>query len=290
MGTASLAYEDDYTGGEYQGGRQTVTDELTGAVTTIDHDISGNATEIEDPLGLTTTNEFYTDEDTETWAIPGALKSTTDPEGNVTEYQYDPDPLTTDPPAGMAAALNLMLTGGTVNPNGYLTSTVAQPIKVISNGIETMSNSLHLDEADATTGKLGKPITTTDAALITTSFTYDPNGGNLEKVSRSGTDFVQTTYYGNSDISAQGFSLDGRVKQEVDQEGNTTRYIYNIYVDGGTTTYNEWVEETIVINHADRPKSDDWLISTSIQDALGRTLESTNERGIISKSKYDADP
>jgi RHS repeat-associated protein len=280
-GTASLAYEDDYNGDEYQGGRQTVTDELTGAVTAIDHDISGNATQVQDPMGQTTTNEFYTEADDPNVAIPGALKSTTDPEGNVTEYEYDPDPLTTDPPAGMAAALNLMLTGGTVNPNGYLTSTIAQPIKIITNTVTTMENTLHLDEADAITGKLGKPITTTDAADITTSFTYDSNGGNLETVTRSGTEFVNTTYYTTGQFK-------GRVETETDQDGNITRYDYEIHPTG-TSGYNQWVEVTTVTSHYERPNSNDHLISTTISDTLGRTLQSTNERGVTTRTKYDAD-
>jgi RHS repeat-associated protein len=288
-GTASLGYEDNYADEEYQGGRQTVTDELTGAVTTIDHDISGNATQVQDPMGLTTVNEFYADGDESEGAIPGALKSTTDPEGNTTDYEYDSTIIDPEIPQGMAASLTHMLSGGVVMPNGYLTSTVAQPKRVFVNTIKTMENNLHLAESDAATGKLGKPIDTTDAAGTTTSFTYDNNGGNLATVDREGTVFVETTYYGDEAVSGKGFRLDGRVYEEKDQEGNITRYVYEIHIDGGTTGYTQWVEETKVINHAERPDSDDWLISTTIQDALGRTLESTNERGITSKSKYNAD-
>jgi YD repeat-containing protein len=280
-GTASLAYEDDYNGGDYQGGRQTVTDELTGAVTAIDHDISGNATQVQDPMGMTTTNVFYTEADDPNIAIPGALKSTTDPEGNVTEYEYDPDPLTTDPPAGMAAALNLMLTGGTVNPNGYLTSTIAQPIKIITNTVTTMENTLHLDEADAETGKLGKPIDTTDAAGIATDFTYDSDG-HLATVTRTGTEFVNTTYYAPGQFK-------GRVETETDQDDNITRYDYQIHPNGPPGyNYNQWVEVTTVTSHYQRDE-EDRLVTTTLSDALGRTLQSTDERGVTTKSKYGAD-
>ena len=173
---------------------------------------------------------------------------------------------------------------GSLPPNqGYLTNTVLQPTNVLFNGVPSATSSYHLSELDADKGRLGKPSSMIDAANIETTFTYDAKG-RLTQTTRAGIDSSTTTYYTSSEYDLSGnYKLTGRIKEVEDALANITHYDYGIYPEGAFG-YSEWVEKRITYqNHG----TADEIETYTIVDALGRTLESSSPKGIVTKNEYD---
>jgi len=292
-GEAKLVYEDVYEGDgedkDLSGGKQQVRDELTHAVTTVEHDVEGKVTRQTDPLNQITSYEYYTEEDQteDSSHIAGTLKKQTDPSGVETEYAYEsPDPQNRS--QSFAELYGTYFNNYVLqkdNPPalyGYLHNSVIQPSEVRVNDVVQSTATYSLAEGDKSdlNYKLGKPLWTKDAQNIETTYIYDSQG-RLKKASRAGIESGTTEYYSSDDKDLGGeYPLTGRVKTTEDASGNVTRYEYNIEPEGAWG-YPHWVEKRITTRNDGTANE---IETYSIVDALGRTLESQSERGVTTKT------
>ncbi|MDO5149648.1 MAG: polymorphic toxin-type HINT domain-containing protein [Oscillospiraceae bacterium] len=158
--------------------------------------------------------EYYGDTD---YTIKGLLKKTTDPEGNVTEYKYNPDGTVsemfnygageTHPEHGVRYEYNdLFLAEKTISAEGFVTE-------------------MRYDKAGNVTDTIvyGKPVngelTQTPAEI---KIEYDVLGREVKKIAPNyaadGNKFTATSYYPG-----------GLTKSVTDSEGHTTNFFYNAY-------------------------------------------------------------
>ena len=237
-------------------------------------------TAVTDPLTRTTSYEYYADD---LWKygpvmdgkLPGALAKETGPLGATKDYFYDTEALS-DRKSSFAETFEAYLQQKITDEpiGGYWTDTVTVPTRIESSDGTEVTTDYHLGEDCAQKGKLGKPNWSEDPTGILTSYTYDANNGNMLGISRAGIESSTTTYY------TTGLKK-GRVATTQDMLGQVTEYDY-IIKPNGAWGYNYWVQMQITT-----PPNE--MQTESVSDAYGRVIESTSERGIITKSSYTID-
>ncbi len=294
-----------------RGDQLTVTDPL-GHTTVNTYDASGNLLTTTDPLGNTTTN---------TYDGSGNLSSTTDALGNTTEFAYDSAGnllATTDSVGNM--------TTFTYDSRGNLTSTTdpadfTTTFMYDGNGNQTSSSYTWVNPDDPTDTHVVTTQTIYDAAGRVTG-TIDADGNEIQTTYDAVGNAIQTTdtlgnvtvsvydnrsqpietQFPNGTLTRSVYDELGRVIYAVDRyhptlphgPPNGTRTIFD---KAGrvieTQRLNAVVIDIVTLDDGSQASvfvSAGPIISktSSVYDAAGRVIESTNEDNQTTKFEYDA--
>jgi len=272
----------------------TMTDP-NGGVTTNTYNASDQVTQQVDPMGRTTTWAYSGDN----MSPAGGTTTMTDPDGNVTVYQYaNLELLSVTHASGTSLAATTSYTydaatlgiTSVTDPNGNVTTYTYD-----TSGNETSVTDPLGRETTFTYNAFDELLSETSPMGVTTSYTYDASGNPLSvSTPLVGTSSVETT------TLTYGDSADpGDVTAMTDPDGQTYTYTYDAQGDqisstdpsGGTTTSTYDVlgrKLTSVSPNGNAAGADPAHFTTTYAyDALGQLVSTTDPLGQVTTYTYD---
>ena len=280
----------------------TMTDPRGGGVTNV-YDSSDRITSQTDAAGLVTTLSYTGDNSSST----GGTTTMTDPDGNVTVYNYQNlELMSVTHGFGTAQAATTSYTydpntlgiTAVTDPNGHVTSYTYDAQGNLLTKTDALSHTTTYTYND-----FNEPLTATDPLGKTTTYTYDANGNLLTKSGPVGD--VTTNTYG--DVSHPGdvtstSDPDGRVTdftydtqddvatkavQRTNSITDTTQFVYDADGEQVCEASANAVAASVSCPPAGSPRVAD--TTTNAYDAKGEELSVTDANGHTTSYTYDGD-